>query len=189
VVSDGNRYRLRCSACQENLPVDAKFCSECGSPVIRPAGIVDIATVLEALRSRRIHPSDLATALLKVLADEPALMNEKTRNPEAWQIGESRAPEREPPKIQPSVLAEAMRPETLSAKLGVSMMTLKNWRSRGQGPKFLKAGRRILYPPEWVDEFIKAASEKPQEDWAQKNPKKEGAGRSGIKSRRRLNGV
>ena len=30
---------------------------------------------------------------------------------------------------------------------GVAVKTLENWRTLGLGPKFIKAGRRVLYDP------------------------------------------
>lgn len=30
---------------------------------------------------------------------------------------------------------------------GVAVKTLENWRTLGVGPKFIKAGRRVLYDP------------------------------------------
>jgi DNA-binding transcriptional MerR regulator len=39
---------------------------------------------------------------------------------------------------------------------GVATKTLENWRTLGLGPKFIKAGRRVLYDPAdllaWRDE-------------------------------------
>ncbi len=30
---------------------------------------------------------------------------------------------------------------------GVAVKTLENWRSDGKGPRFIKAGRKVLYDP------------------------------------------
>jgi excisionase family DNA binding protein len=38
--------------------------------------------------------------------------------------------------------------------LNVSTRTLERLRSVGGGPKFAKAGRRVLYRKEWLDEWI-----------------------------------
>lgn len=32
-------------------------------------------------------------------------------------------------------------------RVGVSAGTLENWRTAGLGPKFIKAGRRVMYDP------------------------------------------
>ena len=39
-----------------------------------------------------------------------------------------------------------MSPEQLAQRLGVSMRSIERWRSTGEGPRYLRAGRRILYP-------------------------------------------
>ena len=62
-------------------------------------------------------------------------------------------------------------PEQVSEKLGVSTATLRKWRCLGQGPKFLKVGRKIHYPPEWVEAFVNDASEQGRRQWEQKNSK------------------
>ncbi len=35
----------------------------------------------------------------------------------------------------------------------VTLATLSNWRSAGRGPRFLKAGGRVLYPLQEVERF------------------------------------
>ena len=46
---------------------------------------------------------------------------------------------------------------------GVAAKTLENWRTLGLGPKFIKAGRRVLYDPAdllaWRDENPFAATQ------------------------------
>lgn len=44
-----------------------------------------------------------------------------------------------------SLLRDAYTDRALAKELRVSLKTLANWRSRKQGPAFLKIGRRILY--------------------------------------------
>ena len=41
-----------------------------------------------------------------------------------------------------------LTPDELSRRLrgAISVRTLANWRTQGQGPKYTKAGGRILYP-------------------------------------------
>ena len=41
----------------------------------------------------------------------------------------------------------------VAMRLGVSRFTLRAWRLRGHGPKFLKMGRAVRYRPEDVDEW------------------------------------
>jgi hypothetical protein len=38
------------------------------------------------------------------------------------------------------------RTEELAERWGLSPVTLKAWRSRGQGPRYIKIGRTALYP-------------------------------------------
>jgi predicted DNA-binding transcriptional regulator AlpA len=40
-----------------------------------------------------------------------------------------------------------------AARLGVSRFTLRAWRLKGMGPRFLKMGRAVRYRPEDVEEF------------------------------------
>ena len=46
-----------------------------------------------------------------------------------------------------------------SRYLGLARATLRNWRCSGEGPAFVKAGRRILYRIEdlraWVEERLR----------------------------------
>jgi len=44
-------------------------------------------------------------------------------------------------------LAPLLRTEDAAPLAGVAVKTLENWRSLGLGPKFIKAGRRVLYDP------------------------------------------
>lgn len=78
---DSERFRVHCTACQNRIQADARFCSQCGTPVTRSAGVVDIVSVEQALRERRIPPSELATVLLGLLADEPESLGTPVRKP------------------------------------------------------------------------------------------------------------
>ncbi len=52
---------------------------------------------------------------------------------------------------------EIWDPETTAKKIGgFSEGTLANWRSRGEGPPFLKIGGRIFYEPEAVRDRVQA---------------------------------
>jgi len=46
----------------------------------------------------------------------------------------------------------------LAALFGVALSTVRNWRSRGEGPQFVKLGRCVRYKAEAVREFLKAAA-------------------------------
>ena len=42
----------------------------------------------------------------------------------------------------------------VAAMTGLSRRTLQNWRFLKKGPAFFKVGRRVLYAPEDIAEFI-----------------------------------
>lgn len=44
-------------------------------------------------------------------------------------------------------------PEEAAERLRVSKNTLSNWRVQGRGPKFIKLGRKILYPLPELEAF------------------------------------
>ena len=44
--------------------------------------------------------------------------------------------------------------EESAAFLKVSPATLNTWRSRGLGPKYYKAGRRVLYKSQDLEDYI-----------------------------------
>lgn len=43
-------------------------------------------------------------------------------------------------------------------RLGLSVATLRAWRHRGTGPRFLRFGRAVRYLPSDLDEFIRASA-------------------------------
>ena len=45
----------------------------------------------------------------------------------------------------------------VAAHLGVSRFTVRSWRLKGLGPRFLKMGRAVRYRPEDVDEYERQA--------------------------------
>ena len=49
----------------------------------------------------------------------------------------------------------AVRDDEASQFLGVSAATLRAWRSQGRGPRFAKLGRRVVYPIEALEEFLR----------------------------------
>jgi hypothetical protein len=48
-------------------------------------------------------------------------------------------------------------PTEAAERLRVSVGTLANWRTAGEGPKFLKFGRRVLYPVPELEAFERAS--------------------------------
>jgi len=47
-------------------------------------------------------------------------------------------------------------PAELAARWHITVGTLANWRSSGKGPRFIKFGRRVLYPLDSVEAYEKA---------------------------------
>lgn len=45
--------------------------------------------------------------------------------------------------------------EELAVRWSIHPHTLANWRSQGSGPKYLKLGKRVLYPFDEVEAFEK----------------------------------
>ena len=45
----------------------------------------------------------------------------------------------------------------VATRLGVSRFTVRSWRLKGQGPKFLKMGRAVRYRVQDVDEYERQA--------------------------------
>ena len=46
-----------------------------------------------------------------------------------------------------------LRPEDLSARWHIATRTLDNWRWRGEGPKYLKIGSRVVYRLEDIETY------------------------------------
>ena len=45
----------------------------------------------------------------------------------------------------------------VAGRLGVSRFTVRSWRLKGVGPRFLKMGRAVRYRPQDVDEYERQA--------------------------------
>jgi len=45
----------------------------------------------------------------------------------------------------------------VAARLGVSRFTVRAWRLKGLGPRFMKMGRAVRYRPQDVDEYERQA--------------------------------
>lgn len=48
-----------------------------------------------------------------------------------------------------------LTPEEVAERLHVSRGTLANWRVTGAGPRFIKWGRKVLYPISELEKFEK----------------------------------
>lgn len=56
--------------------------------------------------------------------------------------------------VSTPLLNTLITPATLAAGLHTTERTLSEWRITGRGPRFIRAGRRALYRPEAVDEWL-----------------------------------
>jgi len=59
--------------------------------------------------------------------------------------------------MQTSSLEErttTLSPGEAAARLGLQESTLRNWRYRGQGPKYVRLGNRIRYRVSDLDEYL-----------------------------------
>ena len=54
--------------------------------------------------------------------------------------------------------AAALTERQVAEQLGLSVATLRAWRYRGKGPRFLRLGRSVRYLPADVDEFVRASA-------------------------------
>ena len=52
----------------------------------------------------------------------------------------------------------ALTERQVAEQLGLSVGTLRAWRHRGKGPRFLRLGRSVRYLPSDVDEFVRASA-------------------------------
>jgi excisionase family DNA binding protein len=50
----------------------------------------------------------------------------------------------------------------VAVRLGVSRFTVRSWRLKGQGPRFLKMGRAVRYRPEDVDDYVQRVLVSPE---------------------------
>ena len=51
----------------------------------------------------------------------------------------------------------ALSETEVAERLGVSPFTVRAWRRRGHGPRFLKMGRAVRYRPEDIDAYKEMA--------------------------------
>lgn len=58
----------------------------------------------------------------------------------------------------------ALTEREVAELLGLSVATLRAWRHRGKGPRFLRLGRSVRYLPTDVDEFVRASAVDTQSD-------------------------
>ena len=58
----------------------------------------------------------------------------------------------------------ALTERQVAEQLGLSVSTLRAWRHRGKGPRFLRLGRSVRYLPADLDEFVRASAVDTQSD-------------------------
>ena len=58
----------------------------------------------------------------------------------------------------------ALTERQVADQLGLYVATLRAWRHRGKGPRFLRLGRSVRYLPSDVDEFVRASAVDTQSD-------------------------
>jgi len=59
---------------------------------------------------------------------------------------------------QMSETTRALTEREVAELLGLSVATLRAWRHRGKGPRFLRLGRSIRYLPSDVNDFVRASA-------------------------------
>jgi excisionase family DNA binding protein len=75
-------------------------------------------------------------------------------NPRATSTDSDRAPDS----------VRALTEREAAEVLGLSVTTLRAWRHRGKGPRFLRLGRSVRYLPSDVYEFVRASAVDTQSD-------------------------
>ena len=59
---------------------------------------------------------------------------------------------------QMSETTRALTEREVADLLGLSVATLRAWRHRGKGPRFLRLGRSVRYLPADVADFVRASA-------------------------------
>jgi predicted site-specific integrase-resolvase len=65
------------------------------------------------------------------------------------------------PQNAKTILDGYLTEDQQALKLGVTVRTLRKWRASGEGPAFVKAGKRVLYTDESAAAWLKAREQKP----------------------------
>jgi predicted DNA-binding transcriptional regulator AlpA len=55
-------------------------------------------------------------------------------------------------------VTRALTEREVADLLGLSVATLRAWRHRGQGPRFLRLGRAVRYLPADLEDFVRASA-------------------------------
>ncbi len=59
---------------------------------------------------------------------------------------------------QTSDTTRALTDREVADLMGLSVATLRSWRHRGKGPRFLRLGRSVRYLPSDLAEFVRASA-------------------------------
>ena len=62
------------------------------------------------------------------------------------------------PRATTSDTTRALTEREVAALLGLSVATLRAWRHRGKGPRFLRLGRSVRYLPSDLADFVRASA-------------------------------
>jgi predicted DNA-binding transcriptional regulator AlpA len=65
----------------------------------------------------------------------------------------------------------ALTEQEVAARFGLSVATLRAWRWKRKGPRFVRLGRAVRYLPDDLDQFLALNSVGPKSDMAGGNPK------------------
>jgi predicted DNA-binding transcriptional regulator AlpA len=60
--------------------------------------------------------------------------------------------------IMNAIQTNAWTEREVAGLLGLSVATLRAWRHRGEGPRFLRLGRAVRYLPADVEDFVRASA-------------------------------
>ena len=58
-------------------------------------------------------------------------------------------------------MTRALKEQEVADRLSLSIATLRAWRRRGQGPRFVKFGRAVRYMVGDVEQFVRASAVEP----------------------------
>jgi predicted DNA-binding transcriptional regulator AlpA len=68
-------------------------------------------------------------------------------------------------------LTRALTEQEVAARFGLSVATLRAWRWKRKGPRFVRLGRAVRYLPDDLDKFVEVNSVGTKSDTAGEEPK------------------
>jgi predicted DNA-binding transcriptional regulator AlpA len=71
---------------------------------------------------------------------------------------------------QASETPRALTEREVADRLGLSVATLRAWRFRGKGPRYLRLGRAVRYLPADIDDFVRTSAVDTRRDSALDGP-------------------